>query len=290
MLQVSALYIYPVKSLPGIAVTEARLLPAGLEYDRRWMLVDEYNIFLSQRVRPEMTQLPVRIEKQNLVITHRLTGGELIIPIKETYSGEFAEVTIWDDTCRAEFVDKAADIWFSEALGVKCRLVYMPEDTRRVVDQRYAPGDNITSFADAYPLLLIGQASLDDLNHRLEIPVPIDRFRPNIVYTGGSPFAEDLMAHIRINNIDLYGVKPCARCPIPGIDQVTGKRGKEPLKTLAHYRAKNHKTYFGQNLVHGSGGTISTGDIIEVLRHHTDERFFIGNGGDGITEIDKTLV
>lgn len=290
MLHISALYIYPIKSLPGISVGQARLLPTGLEYDRRWMLVDEGNMFLSQRTLPEMTQLRVAIRDGHLEVTHRSTKQTINIPIQNSYSGEFAEVTIWDDTCRAEFVNAETDKWFSNSLGIKCRLVYMPDDIRRIVDQRYAPGDNITSFSDGYPLLLIGQASLDDLNSRLDTPIPMNRFRPNIVFAGGKPFDEDVMNDIRIGNVSLHGVKPCARCPVPAIDQETGERGKEPLKTLAKYRAKNNKIYFGQNLVHGGCGILSVGDTITVESHHTDERFLIGDVTGGITEFDKTLV
>jgi len=149
-------------------------------------------------------------------------------------------------------------------LQIKCRLVYMPVSTFRQVDERYAEPGQITSFSDAYPFLMIGQASLDELNSRLEEAVPMDRFRPNIVFTGGEAFQEDQMQHFRINNINFYGVKPCARCQVITIDQENGITGKEPLKTLSDYRKKNNKVYFGQNLVHRGEGNISVGDEISI--------------------------
>jgi len=151
----------------------------------------------------------------------------------------------------------------------------MPDDAERVVDQRYSPPGSITSFADAYPFLMIGQASLEDLNSHMDAPLPMNRFRPNMVFTGGGPFEEDNMEHFTIAGIDFFGVKLCARCPIPTIDQETAKKGKEPLKTLSKYRQKNNKVYFGQNLVQKGDGIITVGDTIRVLARSYEERFLI---------------
>ena len=209
-------------------------------------------------------------------VTHKLKGDSIFIPFDAAQSGNSITVTIWDDTCMAQFVSKAADEWFTAMLSINCRLVYMPDDSRRAVDQRYAPGVGITSFSDAYPFLIIGQASsLDELNSRLAEPLPINRFRPNMVFTGGGPFEEDRMGHFSINNINFYGVKLCGRCPIPTIDQTTAQRGMEPLKTLATYRVKNNNIYFGQNLVSEGYGLISIGDKIQVRSLNQDERFII---------------
>jgi uncharacterized protein YcbX len=284
MLQISELYIYPIKSLPGIAVKHARLTERGFELDRRWMLVDENNLFISQREAPQMTQFVVSIEGHELRVKHKSTQNSINIPLimPPPSAGRGVSVTVWDDTCAAEFVSDEIDNWFSNALGMKCRLVYMPNNTRRIVDQRYAPENMITSFSDAYPFMIIGQASLDDLNSRLDEPLPMDRFRPNMVFTGGAPFEEDLMEHVTINHIDFYGVKLCARCPIPTINQEDGSKGKEPLKMLAKYRQKNNKVYFGQNLVHKGDGVINTGDTLEILCFNSDERFMINAGAEKI--------
>jgi len=292
MLQISELYIYPIKSLPGISLTQALVTERGFEHDRRWMLVDANNIFISQREAPEMTQLPLSLEHDGIRVTDKRNGDSILVPFKTNYLKEKGdvEVVVWDDTCAAEYVSDEADAWFSKTLGFNCRLVHMHEDSRRIVDQKYAPGDNITSFSDAYPFLVIGQASLDDLNSRLAGALPMNRFRPNLVFTGGSPYEEDIMAHFTVGSMDFFGVKLCARCPIPTIDQITGLRGKEPLKTFAKYRQRDNKVYFGQNLIHRGNGIISVGDELLLKKRHTDARFIINILNPKVTEIDKTLV
>ena len=284
MLRISELYIYPIKSLSGIPVKEARVTEKGFEHDRRWMLVDENNLFISQRECPQMALLQPSIEVDGLRVTHKIKGESMTIPFDApppTGGGRGAKtvtVTIWDDICTAEFVSQEADQWFRAMLGINCRLVYMPDDCRRLVDQKYAPGDSVTSFSDAYPFLIIGQASLDDLNNRLAETLPMERFRPNMVFTGGEPYEEDLMGNIIIGGINFYGVKLCARCIIPTIDQNNASRGKEPLKTLTSYRFKNNKIYFGQNLVHKGDGTIAVGDSLQTISLNHDGRFIINDG------------
>jgi len=269
---VSELYIYPIKSLGGVPVATAEVTSRGFRYDRRWMLVDEHYQFLTQRKFPQMALIKVQIEDGGLLLTHP-TNGTIRMPFKS--SADEREVTVWDDTCTGLLVNRELDDWFSDIFQISVKLVYMPESTRRQVDQRYAPNGIITSFADAYPFLMIGQSSLDDLNKRLESPLSMDRFRPNIVFTGGKPFEEDLMKHIRFSDMDFYGVKLCARCVVTTIDQQTAQRGKEPLKTLSSYRSKNNKILFGQNLIHAKTGLIRVGDTIEVLDSHTEERFIV---------------
>lgn len=264
MFQVSGLYIYPIKSLGGIAVSEAMVTERGLHYDRRWMLVDNNNRFLSQREIARMALFKVNITSSGLNVTYTPTKANLQIPFKPTYK-QLIEVVVWDDTCLGQYVSDEANNWFTNILGISCSLVYMPDATLRQVDPKYASNGTITSFADAFPLMMIGQASLDDLAHKVGQPIPMNRFRPNIVYTGGKPYFEDELVSFRINNINFEGVKLCARCPIPGIDQDTAISGKEPIKTLASYRRRQNKIYFGQNLVHQGAGILKLGDAIEVL-------------------------
>ncbi|MDB5146634.1 MAG: hypothetical protein JWQ57_654 [Mucilaginibacter sp.] len=273
MLLISELFIYPIKSLGGIAVKSAGVTRRGLKYDRRWMLVDEHNRFLTQREHAQMALLKVHIEAEGLLVTHP-SKDPVTIPYQ--YNGQVKqEVAIWDDTCTGVYVNDEIDAWFSDALGIKCRLVYMPDETEREVDQRYALPGMVTSFADAYPFMTIGQASLNDLNSRLAEALPMDRFRPNIVFTGGKAFEEDKMNHLVIAGINFYGAKLCARCVMTTIDQQTAIRAKEPLKTLAQYRFKDNKIMFGQNLIHEGSGIISVGDVIEVLSTHHEERFIV---------------
>lgn len=264
MLTVSELYIYPIKSLGGIALNAATLTDRGFEYDRRWMLVDGNDQFLSQREVTAMALLKVQLTASGLLVQNSSQpGAEFLIPF-EPATNESLTVTVWSNHCKAYRVSNEADAWFSKQLGLPCKLVYMPASTHRLVDSRYAHHKEITSFSDGYPLLVISQASLDDLNSRLATPVPMNRFRPNIVFTGGTAFQEDSMKEFEINGITLFSVKPCARCIMTTINQQTGEKAKEPLKTLSSYRMKNNKIYFGQNLLYRGTGVISIGDTITI--------------------------
>ena len=260
--------------MAGISVKKAKVTDRGFEFDRRWMLVDGANRFISQREVAEMALMHIDILENGLKVTYRPDGESVSVPF-QPQTNEFAEMTIWDDTCPGQFVSEAIDQWFREKLGIYCRLVYMPDESIRVTDPKYTTDGHITSFSDAYPFLLISQSSLDDLNSRLDEPLPMNRFRPNIVYTGGEPFSEDAMHTFSIGNIQFHGVKLCARCPIPTINQDTLERGKEPLKTLARYRFKNNKILFGQNLIHEGLGEICVGQELKVLKLNEEERFFV---------------
>lgn len=265
MLKISGIFIYPIKSLGGIALASARVTDRGLRYDRRWMLVDEKGGFLSQRSHPTMALLQVQLQAEGLFVFHRQHPDENILIPFEPENNLQMEVDIWEDRCSARLVSQSADQWFSRQLNMPCRLVFMPDDTRREVDHQYAKGGEITSFSDAYPLLMIGQASLDDLNARLASAVPMNRFRPNIVFTGGQPYEEDELTSFHINGIAFAGVKPCARCVMTTINQDTAEQGKDPLATLAGYRKKGNKVLFGQNLLLTMQGTIRVGD--EIIRN-----------------------
>lgn len=264
MLTVSQLFIYPVKSLGGIALNTALVTDRGLQYDRRWMLIDENNRFLSQREFARMALFATAIEEDGLRVTYKPDNQSILIPYLPL-TDEALAVSVWDDTMAAIRVSNHADEWFSALLKMSCRLVYMPDESMRKVDPRYAQQQEVTSFADAYPFLLIGQSSLDDLNIRLTDQLNIDRFRPNIVFTGGEPYQEDDMKHFCIGNVEFYGVKLCARCVMITIDQQKASRAAEPLKTLAKYRFKNNKILFGQNLLHKGLGEIRVGDTLQLL-------------------------
>jgi uncharacterized protein YcbX len=266
MLTVSELHIYPVKSLGGISLNSVIVTDRGLQYDRRWMLVDKNNQFLTQREFPAMALLQVNITVSGLEVHHKKIAGETLVIPFEVRSDEVVIVEIWEDRCEAQFVSNEADEWFSDMLAIRCRLVYMPDATKRNVDRNYATNKEITSFSDGYPLLMIGYSSLDDLNTRLSEPLPMNRFRPNLVFSGGDPYEEDTMEHFVINGIDFFGVKLCSRCAITTIDQNEATRAKEPLRTLAAYRMKDNNVYFGQNLLYRGEGKIHTGDIIEIKK------------------------
>ena len=266
MLNVSELFIYPIKSLGGISVPSAVVTDRGFKYDRRWMLVDSDNRFLTQREFAEMALLQVQFGDAGLIVHHKKRPTDRVLIPYSTENSEVASVEVWGDTCKAVFVGTETDQWFSDMLSFTCRLVYMPDSTKRRVDTRYATNKEITSLSDGYPFLLIGQSSLDDLNNRLAIPLPMNRFRPNIVFTGGNPHEEDSMQEFSIGDIRFFGVKLCARCPITTTNQDTAERSKEPLKTLATYRQKNNRIYFGQNLLHDGQGQIQVGDVITIRK------------------------
>lgn len=272
MLTISELYVYPIKSLGGVSVPSAPVTSRGLQYDRRWLLVDENNIFLTQREINKLALLQVHLKEQGLLITHKLKTDSHFIPF-EPQTSEYFNVTIWDDVCQAQAVSKESDKWFSDMLSFNCRLVYMPDTTERFVDTKYANNNEITGFADGYPMLILGQTTLDDLNDRLEEKLPVDRFRPNIVFTGGQPFEEDLLEHFVVKSIDMFAVKPCARCVITTINQTTAETGKEPLRTLSKYRMANNKIYFAQNLLHKGEGIIHVGDTLEIKKKRMQSVF-----------------
>ncbi len=263
ILSIQSLYVYPIKSLAGVSLSQAKVEEQGFELDRRWMLVDEEGRFLSQRTLPGMATIKVEIGDHSLdVFVSSRPEDRIRVPLHAV--GEEISVKVWDDEILARLVDPQIDAWFSQKLGVNARLVYMFSPKARKVDPRYAVNDESVSFADGMPYLIIGEESLNDLNSRLEFPVSMDRFRPNIVFSGGTPFQEDSFQRIKIGEIDFQLVKPCARCVMITVDQQSGSKGKEPLKTLATYRTKNKKIYFGQNMVALSSGKLRVGDLIQV--------------------------
>jgi uncharacterized protein len=270
----SDLRIYPIKSLGGMSVPEAIVDEKGFRYDRRFMLVTPSGDFMTQRTNHHMALIDVAIDRYNepnatLQVWHRSQPDNVLtLPLTPSSNnlGETLPVSIWDsENVPATLVSDEADRWFSDALGKSCRLVYMPDSTRRTVDPAYAHHDeqgrpSVVSFADGYPYLLIGQASLDDLNQRLPQPVEMLRFRPNIIVSGSQPYEEDAWQHFQIGEVNFYGVKPCARCVLTTIDPATGQKGKEPLHTLATYRQWKHKILFGQNVLPDT----NTGSILRV--------------------------
>lgn len=262
----SEIWIYPIKSMGGIPLQKSNVEARGLQYDRRWMLVNPAGRFVSQREIPELALLRTAIEAGALIVFHKDRPlDKLHIPLDLTSADLTQEsVTIWDDTCTAAPFQKPVNDWFSAVLGQELRLVMMPETTRRWADEQYAPKGQHVSFADGFPYLIIGQASLDELNARLQQPLPMNRFRPNFVFTGGEPFEEDKWSDFQVGTTAFRGVKPCARCIIPTTDQETAQRAAEPLKTLATYRTFGHKIFFGLNVLWmGEGAaTVRVGDAL----------------------------
>lgn len=262
-LRLSTLYLYPVKSCAGLELAASAVDGYGLMHDRRWMLVDGSGRYVTQRELPRMALVATRLEPEALI----LEGpgmAPLEVPRPDPAAGR-VEVEIWNDRCEAQPCGEEARRWLSRFLDRDLRLVYMPEGALRQVDRRYAAEGERTAFSDGFPLLLISQASLDDLNGRLQQPLPMRRFRPNLVISGCEPYAEDGWSRIRIGDMTLRVVKPCSRCKITTVDPDTAETGSEPLKTLAAYRRSGKQVYFGQNLLHDAPGELAVGMPVEVL-------------------------
>ena len=262
---VQNLYLYPIKSLGGIAVQEAQVEERGFKYDRRWMLVDQSGEFLTQRQYPQLALLQVTLGESELVVFSKVDPSRKISFDLELNSGKEMQVKVWGDAVAALQVAPEVSAWFSNFLGMNVDLVLMPESSHRKMDPRYAVQEESVSFADGMPYVMIGQASLDDLNGRLSDPVGMDRFRPNVVFSGGEAYAEDQFKQLQIGEVEFQVVKPCARCVMITVNQQTGEKGKEPLATLATYRTVNNKVYFGQNAVALTQGIVRVGDAIQQL-------------------------
>ncbi|MFW2371494.1 MAG: MOSC domain-containing protein [Gammaproteobacteria bacterium] len=261
-MELSELNIYPVKSLAGISLDQSIVDGFGLQNDRRWMLVDSQGKMLTQRKLARMGLIQPRVTPQGI---HLSAPGRDDIQITTADLANARKVQVWNDVCNAYDAGDQAAQWLSEFLAIDCRLSYFPDDEVRQLDQRYAQPNDTTAFSDGFPFLLISQASLDDLNRRLDTPVSMSRFRPNLVISGSEAFEEDQWKHIRIGDMTFRLVKPCSRCVIPSIDPDTGEKGKEPLYTLSQYRKRDNRVYFGQNVIADGTGELAVGMAMEVL-------------------------
>ena len=257
----SQIWIYPIKSLGGIGLKSSVVLDKGLQYDRRWMLVDEEGIFMTQRLNPKLALFKISLDEPKRQLTVTLDQDHYSISTEQTDSTTI-RAKVWDDEVDVTEVSKQCSQWFSEKLNIECRLVSFPEQNPRPVNPLFKVNDEQVSLADGYPFLIIGEQSLADLNARLQQPVPMNRFRPNFVFSGGIPYEEDTWKVFRIGENRFFGVKPCSRCVLTTINQETAEQGREPLAMLSTYRKQNNKIYFGQNLLAIDHNVIKEGDEI----------------------------
>jgi uncharacterized protein len=259
-LRLREIWIYPIKALGGIRLPSSTVMEKGLRYDRRWMLVDEQGLFMTQRVDPRLALFKVGISGAHITASFKehTTG----LPLRTLGTGRNVRSTVWDDPVEVLEVSPETSRWFSERLGMKCTLVSFPEENPRPVDPDYEISSENVSLADAFPFLILGQASLTDLNRRLKQPLPMNRFRPNLVFSGGEPYEEDSWKNFTIGKNRFVGVKPCARCVVTTVNQETAEKGIEPLATLANYRKRDGKVYFGQNVMAIDHEEIFEGDEI----------------------------
>lgn len=279
-MRVTSLVVYPIKGARGIPLERVDVVSAGLRHDRRFMILDAKGSFITQREHPKMALVDVAFVRDSsgpctslrLSVKDDIVAPRTIAIEPALGSGPMRRVKIFDDEVDAMDLSGDGATFFSEYLGESCSLVYMPMDIERPVEEPYGkPGDRV-GFADAYPVLIASMSSLDDLNRRLEkagsSPVPMTRFRPNIVIDGepGRPYAEDEAKTVRVGSLLLRTPKPSARCQVVSVDPDTAAVSKEPLKTLATYRTKSNKVLFAINAIPDLGpvevASISVGDEV----------------------------
>lgn len=257
MIRLVALNVHPLKSASGTGVDEAVLTDRGLAHDREFMLVDGRGAFLSQRRHPRMALLRTAYDGVVLAVNEFVH--------KPVDDGEAREVTVHKKPCLGVDQGDEAASYFSGFLGTECRLV------RFTGHRATGRGGGELAFADGYPLLVVSQESLDDLNTRLDEPVPMNRFRPNLVLSGLGPFGEDRVRRLRVGGTEIEVIKPCGRCVITTVDQETAEKGKEPLATLAAYRSRHYdgrrQAMFGQNAIPRATGNLKVGDPVEILEY-----------------------
>lgn len=260
---VTGLFVYPIKSCAGTPLDVAELGDRGIQHDREFMLVDPDNHFLTQRQLPRMALIHPNRTADALELT---APGMRALRLTPRLAGERRQLTVWRDQVGA--IDQGPEVaqWLSTYLDKPCRLVRHADDAVRRVDAEFArqPTDQV-SFADGFPLLLISEESLAELNTRLPEALPMNRFRPNVVVRGArTAYAEDTWQEISVGGVCFSLVKACARCAITTTDQATAERGIEPLATLATYRRVARGVLFGQNLIHHRRGTIRVGDTVRI--------------------------
>lgn len=258
----SRIIIYPIKSLGGITLESSELTERGLKYDRRFMLIDDKNKFLTIRQHPEFLFYKLKMAEEGFEIKHKDKTESLFIPFL-IEQGDSFKVKIWNDEVDAILADDNINKWFSKELGFSCRLVYLPDDSQRIVEPERVAGDKNVSFADEYPYLIVGEKSVEDLNSKIEEEITLDRFRPNLVFSGGEAYDEFLWNEISIGSTELQCIKPCTRCIVITMNPQTAEVGKEPLKTLFKQQINNNMV-FGESTVLTKEGNVKVGDSIHV--------------------------
>ncbi len=262
-IRLAAIHLYPVKGIRGISVDRATVESIGLRDDRRWVVVDEEGKFLSQRSHPLLARVVGKFKDEGLALS---APGQPHLHLDFPGAAPRVKITVWRDRVEAAAAGPRADEWFSNFLGQPCRLAYMDETCHRPISSSQArPGDYV-SFADGYPCLMVSTASLADLNDRLAIPLPMDRFRPNLVIEGCDPFAEDNWRKFSLGEVVFRFAGLCARCSVTTVDQESGGRlSSEPLQTLARFRHSEKGVVFGVNLIPEGTGIVSVGDKLTIL-------------------------
>lgn len=264
-MKVVELNIYPLKSGKSIILQKANLVATGFQYDRQWMLVDENGHFLTQRKHPHLANISFDPMKKEGIIYCSSSPDSHFHFQADLYKESNTNIVIWGESFIAGTYPLYVNTWFSKILNIKCKLVHIPQTQKRMIFKTSVEKQIQVNFPDGYPLLLVSQSSLGDLNSRLSQPIKANRFRANIVVDGSQPYSEDGWKMIHINKIPVKVVKPCSRCNVINVDQGTGECHEEPLRTLSSYRKFNDGIHFGVNMIHLSEGLVSIGDKIEII-------------------------
>ncbi len=262
---VKEIHIYPIKSLGGISLTQSEVLEEGLKYDRQWMLVDKDGQFLTQRQNADLAKFKCEIRDDQLLINYGLDKTQFSL---HQATENIKRVQVWSSKLKAPEVDPLISEWFSDHLGTEATLVAKTSISKRPKRLFVPPYKTSLGFSDGYPILLLGTASMHALNQRCPEEIPADRFRANIYLDTETPHIEDEKISFKLGTAQLKVIKPCARCTVITIDQTNGKKGKEPLKTLAGYRLKRKKIWFGANAICLKAGQISMGDKVQLETPH----------------------
>lgn len=268
MAKLTHIFIYPIKGLPAIEMQESIVLPKGLQFDRRFMLVNDEGNFITQRQITSLVLFQLQLVEGTLIINHPSKSDGIVLALLPV-SGIPTEVKVWGDVVSAIEPNKEISTWFSDCISTPCKLVFMPEDSQRLIEQKFNRGDDTVSFADGYPFLLTNSASLSYLNEKLEVPIPMNRFRPNFVFDGAEPFEEDHIDEFYLGNLLLKATRACGRCQVITINQESGELGAEPLKTLQSFRSNQNKVYFGENtmLLSSHIGRVHVGMELNVVSY-----------------------
>jgi uncharacterized protein len=264
MVTLSNLTYYPIKACRGFDVPESKVELMGLAEDRRMMVVTPEGEFLTQREHAKLALITPTLKNGSVTLSAP-NFDSIHFTIQK--SGTPTRVNIWKSK-GVSAIDQGNESaqWLSDWLGASVRLVHVDEKFKRKLNPEYAVSDDDrTGFADGYPILIISEASLQDLNSKLDTALPMNRFRPNIVVKNCEPFAEDTWKRIRIGNVEMALVKPCPRCEVTTIDKETLERDKEPLKTLAAYRKQKGGAMFGMNVIPLNEGNIKIGMSVDLL-------------------------
>ncbi|MBV6522637.1 MAG: putative protein YcbX [Gemmatimonadaceae bacterium] len=265
MITVTQLHVYPVKSCRGVSIATMELDDRGPIEDRRWMVVDADGRFLTQREHPRLALVSVELTDEGVRLS--APGHSSTMVSRPLPTGTDFVTHVWGDEVAVRPAGVTSERWISAFLDRPARLVHLPDESVRAMRAEYAgaiTAPRRVTLCDGAPLLLIGSASLDDLNARLPAPLPMNRFRPNVVVSGARPFAEDGWTSIRIGDVTFEVAKPCARCVTTTVDQATGETGVEPLRTLATYRRRGAGVLFGQNIAHHAPGVLRLGDVLRI--------------------------